>query len=114
MLIEQVVATSPTVDHAKELYALGGLLVTQVAGVAIVMMNGRKKSRDASDDLGRKLKPITEGIGRVEGKVEEIQLDMREQKVRMESVEGKVEGIEERERERLERSIGTPDRRVSA
>lgn len=111
-MIEQAAAMTPSVDHAKELYALVGLIVTQIGLFFANRHTGKKKDREASDDLGRKLRPIHEGIGRVEGKVEEIQLDMREQKVRMESVEGKVDGIEQRERERLERSLGTPDRRA--
>lgn len=109
-MIEQLATTLPT-DHTKDVYALIGLIVTQIATVAVMVLNGRKKSRDASTDLGLKLKPITEGIGRVEGKVEEIALDMREQKVRMESVETKVDGLESRERQNLR--VGEYDRRVS-
>lgn len=55
MLIEQAVAmTPPVIDHAKEVYALAGLAVTQAGAVLAIMVNGRKRTRHAGVDMDRR------------------------------------------------------------
>lgn len=127
MLLEQVAAVPPAVDHAKELYALGAVLTIQLGGMGAAWLRNRRGPAEQTKRIELALNNALTPVGiKLDSLVGDMQ-DMKEHLATVDSlvrgpdgqngmrgdlrkVEKRMDEFEERERDRLH---GSYDRRGS-
>lgn len=119
-MVEQVVATAPTVSHA-ELYAAGATFLLVAAQWLTAHRKGRKRDLALGPELDQRFGPVQKSLTKLSD-------DVRDLKAHVVGPDGqnglrgdfrdiakRVDGLEERERSRLteDRLHGVPDRRIT-
>lgn len=107
MILEQIAATPPVVDHAKEVYGLVAIFLTQIGLFMTSRHSGNKKDRAAGAELSRQLKPIHDGINECRGDIKDLKAHVvgpdgkNGLRSDVQEIKARVIGLEDRERDRL-------------
>lgn len=110
-MIEQLAQATEPVSHAKELYAIGGLIVTQIGLAVVAHVKGRKRPVEASKLMDRAL---NNALTPVSIKLDSLSNDVQDLRAHVIGPDGQnglrgevreiktdVRGILERERDRV-------------
>lgn len=118
-MVEQVVATAPTVSHA-ELYAAGATFLLVAAQWLTAHMKGRKRDQALGPELDRRFEPLKTSVDKMSADflVMQTRIGFDGQNGLAGTVrkaEKRIDDLEERERKRLAEQVlhGVPDRRIT-